>query len=140
MTTRRTVATLAALAALPWGRARAQAPAEAHARFAAEAARMRDQAVAAGDQPYGAVLVFEGAIAGLGASRVIADNNPDAHAERVALRAAQRALARVDLTGATIYATSIPCAICQRALAAAGVSAMRVGPQAEDRGPPKAGL
>ncbi|MCU0818139.1 MAG: nucleoside deaminase [Beijerinckiaceae bacterium] len=105
--------------------------------FAAEAARQRDAAVAAGDQPYGAVVVLDGRIIGKGASRVITDRNPDAHAERIALWDAQRQLGREDLSGAVIYASSPPCAICQRALAKARISRMRVGPDARDHGAPR---
>lgn len=132
----RRMAVSAALAALPWHREQARAGDE-HFGFAAEALLMRDQAVATGDQPYGAVLVLNGRIAGRGASRVIADNNHDAHAERVALWAAQKTLGRKQLDGAVIYASSSPCAICQRALAAAQVSEMRVGRDAVSIGAPQ---
>jgi tRNA(Arg) A34 adenosine deaminase TadA len=107
--------------------------------FAAEAARQRDAAVAAGDQPYGAVVVLDGRIIGKGPSRVITDRNPDAHAERIALWDAQRQLRREDLSGAVIYATSPPCTICQRALAKARISRMRVGTDARDHGAPRGG-
>ncbi len=118
--------------------AQAPAVAEPDRFFMAEAFRMKDEAVARGDQPYGAVLVVAGAIAGYGPSRVVSDRNPDAHAERVALWEAQKRLGRQSLAGAVVYATSRPCAACQRALASAGVARMRVGPAAEDAGPPHA--
>ena len=97
---------------------------------------MKEEAVKNGDQPYGAVLIVDGAIAGYGPSRVNSDRNPDAHAERVALWEAQRRLGRQDLAGAVVYATSRPCSACQRALAAANVARMLVGPTAEDAGRP----
>ncbi len=99
---------------------------------------MKEEAVARGDQPYGAVLVVSGRIEGYGPSRVTTDRDPDAHAERVALWDAQRRLGRQTLGGAVIYATSRPCAACQRALAAAGVERMLVGATAEDAGRPEA--
>jgi tRNA(adenine34) deaminase len=98
--------------------------------------RMKDEAVQGSDQPYGAVLVIDGQIAGYGPSRVNSTRNPDAHAERVALWEAQRRLGREILAGAVIYSTSRPCSACQRALAAANVERMRVGPAAEDAGRP----
>lgn len=104
--------------------------------FVAEAARMKRQAVASGDQPYGAVVVMAGAIVGYGPSRVILDNNLDAHAERVALWDAQRRLGTQDLTGAVIYSTSRPCSICQPALSLANVGRMYVGADADDAGRP----
>lgn len=120
------------------------APRPAHALtererfFVAEAARMRREAIAAGDQAYGAVMVRNGEIVGWGPSRVVTDRNPDAHAERVALWDAQRRLGTKDLTGAIIYSTSPPCSLCQAALAAANVASMRHGPAATDIGRPRA--
>jgi tRNA(Arg) A34 adenosine deaminase TadA len=108
-----------------------------HAPFAAEAMRMRDEAVARGDQSYGAVIVRQGAIVGHGPSRVITDRNPDAHAERVALWDAQKRLATLDLSGALIYSTSRPCALCEAALARANVERMYHGPEAIDAGRPR---
>jgi adenylosuccinate lyase len=65
---------------------------ESERHFIAEAARMKREAEASGDQPFGAVVVKDGSIIGYGPSRVIVDRNPDAHAERVALWDAQRRL------------------------------------------------
>lgn len=103
----------------------------------AEAFRLRDQAVAAGDQAYGAVVVLDGRIVGFGPSRVVQDGNLDAHAERVALWDAQARLGRRDLAGAVIYSSSRPCALCQRALAAAGVARMIHGRDRTDAGAPR---
>lgn len=107
------------------------------AQFIAEAFRMRDQAVAAGDQPYGAVIVLSGEIVGCGASRVVADRDNDRHAERVALKDAQTRLGREDLSGAVIYSSSVPCMVCQPVLARFGVARMIHGRQASDAGPPR---
>ncbi len=115
---------------------------KAHAQtdvFIAAAAQQRDAALAAGDQPYGAVVVLDGRIIGTGRSRVVTDRNLDAHAERVALWDAQRQTGREDLSGAVIFATSPPCVICQRALERAQISSMRVGPEGRDYGAPRGG-
>lgn len=104
--------------------------------FVAEAARMKREAVASGDQPFGAVVVMGDTIVGYGPSRVVSDRNPDAHAERVALWDAQRRLGRRDLSGAVIYSTSRPCAICERALADGNIERMFFGPEATDAGKP----
>ena len=116
--------------------AQSQAQTEQQRFFIAEAQRMKDEAVKNGDQPYGAVLVVDGAIAGYGPSRVNSTRNSDAHAERVALWEAQQKLGRQTLAGSVVYATSRPCSACQRALAAANVERMLVGPTAEDAGRP----
>jgi hypothetical protein len=65
--------------------------------FVAEAARMKREAIASGDQPFGAVVVMGDTIVGYGPSRVVVDRNPNAHAERVALWDAQRRLGTSDL-------------------------------------------
>jgi hypothetical protein len=62
-------------------RSQALALAELEQFFIAEAIRMKNQAVASGDQPFGAVVVKAGVIIGYGPSRVIVDRNPNAHAE-----------------------------------------------------------
>ena len=94
------------LALVLLGNAAALGEAEKH--FIAEAARMKREAAASGDQPFGAVVVKDGSIVGYRPSRVIVDHNPDAHAERVALRNAQKRLGINDMTGAVMYSTSRP--------------------------------
>jgi tRNA(adenine34) deaminase len=111
----------------------------ANARRWAEAAEaMRTQALSWGDQAYGAVLVLDGAIVGEGPSRVVLNNDPTAHAEREAIRDAQRRLGRRSLPGSVLYSTSRPCAACEAAAAAAQVSRMIHGPALTDAGAPVA--
>ena len=69
-------------------------------------------ALAAGEVPIGAVVVLGDRVIGRGANRPIAANDPTAHAEIVALRAAGASLRNYRLTGATLYATVEPCAMC----------------------------
>lgn len=107
------------------------------AYFLAEAERMRRQAVAAGDQAYGAVLVLDDKIVAYGPSRVVTDRNPNAHAERVAVWAAQASLGRNDLTGAVLYSTSRPCAACEAVAAEANVARMIHGAGGIDAGKPR---
>lgn len=107
------------------------------AHFIAEAFRMRELAIASGDQAYGAVIIVDGTIAGYGPSRVVVDSNADAHAERVALWDAQRRLGRQELEGAVIYSTSRPCTVCQQSLVRAGVARMYVGRDGDDHGAPQ---
>lgn len=110
-------------------------PAE-HRAFIAAAERMRREAVAAGDQSYGAVVVRAGEIIGWGPSRVVVDRNLNAHAERVAIRDAQARLGRSDLTGAVLYSTSRACPVCEAAAAKAGISRMYWGANGSDGGAP----
>lgn len=120
----------------------ALAPLRAHAssqdrRWYDAAAAMKRLAESWGDQPYGAVLVLDDALVGEGPSRVVKDRDPDAHAERVAIRDAQRKLGRTSLAGAILYSTSRPCAACEAAAAAAGVQRMIYGDGLTDAGTPR---
>ena len=105
-------------------------------RWYEAAAEMRRLAESWGDQPYGAVLVLGGALVGEGPSRVIKNQNPDAHAEREAIRDAQQRLGREKLHRAVLYSTSRPCSLCEAAAAKAGVARMYFGPKLTDAGVP----
>ncbi len=77
-------------------------------------------AAEAGEVPIGAVVVREGAegaeIVARGQNRVLRDQDPTAHAEIVALRAAAAALGNYRLAGCTLYVTLEPCAMCAGAM------------------------
>mgnify|MGYP001806156276 CR=1 FL=1 len=107
------------------------------ARWYDAAEALRQQALSWGDQPHGAVLVLEGALVGEGPSRVVLRADPTAHAEREAIRDAQRRLGRTRLTGAVLYSTSRPCRDCERAAAAADVARMVHGADLRDAGRPQ---
>jgi tRNA(adenine34) deaminase len=70
----------------------------------------------AGEVPIGAVVVHNGAILATGQNRVLRDNDPTAHAEIIALRAAAAALGNYRLPGCALYATLEPCAMCAGAM------------------------
>lgn len=92
------------------------------------------RAAAGGEVPVGAVVVLGGAVIGRAANRPIAATDPTAHAEVLALREAARVAGNYRLTGATLYATVEPCAMCCGALLQARVERLVYG--ADD---PKAG-
>ena len=102
---------------------------------AAEA--MRQLALSGGDQSYGAILVLGGTVVGEGPSRVIRNSDPDAHAEREAIRDAQRRLGVSNLAGSVLYSTSRPCRLCEAAAAEANVARMYFGPGLVDAGAPR---
>ena len=122
------------LAALGAAATRADA---APSEFVAAALRMKEQAVAAGDQAYGAVVVRNREIVGGGPSRVRQNGEWAGHAEREALRDAQRRLSRDDLSDCVMYSTSRPCGACERAAAQAKLARMYYGPDATDAGAPR---
>ena len=129
--TRRTLIAAAGMLVIP-ARANAQ-----HREFIAAAFRMREQAVAAGDQAYGAVVVRASHIVGWGPSRVRERGEWVGHAEREAMRDAQRSLARDDLSDCVMYSTSRPCGACERVAAQAKLSRMYYGADATDAGAPR---
>jgi tRNA(Arg) A34 adenosine deaminase TadA len=114
----------------------ATAVAQANA-YVAAAFKMKADAEKAGDQPYGAVVVHGDEIVGWGPSRVVTRNDPTAHAEREAIRDAQRRLGKLDLSGSMLYSTSRPCSLCERAAAEAKVARMIHGVSAIDAGAPR---
>jgi tRNA(Arg) A34 adenosine deaminase TadA len=61
--------------------------------------------------PFGAVVVMNGSVIGKGCNSVVAENDPTAHAEIVAIRQACRNINNFDLSGATLYSTCEPCPI-----------------------------
>ncbi|WP_255346133.1 tRNA adenosine(34) deaminase TadA [Pseudoxanthomonas sp. GW2] len=78
--------------------------------------------------PVGAVVVSAGGeVIGEGWNHNIADHDPSAHAEIMALRQAGRALANHRLVGATLYVTLEPCAMCAMALVHARVARVVYG-------------
>jgi tRNA(adenine34) deaminase len=77
---------------------------------------------AAGEVPVGAVLVHDGQLLAEGWNCPIGTSDPTAHAEIVALRRAAAAAGNYRLTGATLYVTLEPCAMCSGALMHARVA------------------
>ena len=95
---------------------------EAADRFwMAQALELADYAAAQGEVPVGAVVVRDGQRIGCGWNRVIALNDPSAHAEVMALRQAGQVTGNYRLGGATLYVTLEPCPMCAGALVHARV-------------------
>ena len=90
--------------------------------------------LADGEVPVGAIVVVGGAIVGRARNAPVALTDPTAHAEVLALRAAGLETGNYRLTGATLYATVEPCAMCSGAALHARVARVVFG--ASD---PKAG-
>jgi tRNA(adenine34) deaminase len=95
--------------------------------FMREAVRLARAGAAQGEVPVGAVVVMEGEIAGRGWNSPVTRNDPTAHAEILALREAGERAANYRLTGATLYVTLEPCAMCAGALVAARVDRLVFG-------------
>jgi tRNA(Arg) A34 adenosine deaminase TadA len=97
------------------------------ARFMDLALDEADRAATAGEVPVGAVIVLDGRVLARGHNAPIAQRDPTAHAEIVALRAAARELGNYRLPGATLYSTVEPCAMCCGAVIQARVARLVYG-------------
>ncbi|MGE4243027.1 tRNA adenosine(34) deaminase TadA [Ramlibacter sp.] len=84
--------------------------------FMARALDEARRSLAAGEVPVGAVVVRDGEIVATGHNQPIARNDPTAHAEIVALRAAAAKLGNYRLDGCELYVTLEPCAMCAGAM------------------------
>lgn len=81
-------------------------------RYLEQAVDLATQNVGEGGGPFGAVVVTPDGRVHAGVNRVTRDNDPTAHAEVVAIRAAAAATADFDLTGSVLYASCEPCPMC----------------------------
>lgn len=66
--------------------------------------------------PFGCVIVKDGQVVGQGNNRVVADHDPTAHAELLAVRDACAHLGTHKLTGCTLYTSCEPCPMCLGAI------------------------
>jgi tRNA(adenine34) deaminase len=91
-------------------------------------------AEAAGEVPIGCVVVCGGSVIASAGNRTIADRDPTAHAEMLAIRDAARALGSERLTDCDLYVTLEPCAMCAGAISFARIRRLYYG-----AGDPKGG-
>lgn len=82
--------------------------------------------------PFGAVLVRDGAVLAEAWNQVVADHDPTAHAEIMAIRKACQKLNSFQLEGCTIYTSCEPCPMCLAALYWARVDAVVYAASKED--------
>jgi len=98
-----------------------------HGTFMRAALDEARRALEAGEVPVGAIVVLDGQIIGRGFNQPISANDPTAHAEIVALRAASRARGNYRLVGTTLYVTIEPCLMCVGAMVHARVGTLVFG-------------
>ena len=84
-------------------------------------------AAAASDVPVGAVIVRDGAIIARASNRTVRDQDPTAHAELLAIRAAAVAVGSERLTDCDLYASLEPCAMCAAAISFARIRRLYFG-------------
>ncbi|HEX8559650.1 MAG TPA: tRNA adenosine(34) deaminase TadA [Pyrinomonadaceae bacterium] len=108
---------------------------DADERWMREALRAAREAALAGEVPVGACVVgADGELLAAAGNRTRADCDPTAHAEVLALREAARRAGNYRLTGAVVYSTVEPCAMCAGALVQARVRRLVYGARDERAG------
>jgi tRNA(adenine34) deaminase len=82
---------------------------------------------ARGEVPVGAVVVRNGEVLAAAGNRTLADKDPTAHAELLAIREAAKKLGSERLTDCDLYVTLEPCAMCAAALSFARIRRLYYG-------------
>jgi guanine deaminase len=82
--------------------------------------------------PFGALIVKDGVVIATGVNEVLGNNDPTAHAEVQAIRAASRKLNNFDLAGCVIYSSCEPCPMCLAAIYWARIDAIYFANSRED--------
>src|SRR5215212_8998483 len=82
---------------------------------------------ARGEVPVGCVIVADGTVIARAGNRTLADKDPTAHAEVLAIRAAAMALGSERLTDCDLYVTLEPCAMCAAAMSFARIRRLYYG-------------
>ncbi|RAI03637.1 tRNA-specific adenosine deaminase [Acuticoccus sediminis] len=80
-----------------------------------------------GEVPVGAVIVKDGAILASAGNRTLADLDPTAHAEIIAIRSAARVIGSERLLDCDLYVTLEPCAMCAAAISFARIRRLYFG-------------
>src|SRR2546428_40725 len=81
----------------------------------------------AGEVPIGCVIVHDGDMIAQAGNRTLADRDPTAHAEMVAIRQAAAALGSERLVDCDLYVTLEPCAMCAAAISFARIRRLYYG-------------
>ena len=98
-----------------------------HESFMSQAIKLAKKAEAEGEVPVGAILVVGGKVVGKGWNQVISQQDPTAHAEIQAIRAACASVKNYRLVDAKLYVTLEPCSMCAGALIHARVKTVVFG-------------
>ena len=100
--------------------------------FMRQAIALAVENVRNGGGPFGAVIVKDGKVVATGVNRVTANNDPTAHAEVSAIRAACTKLGTFDLSGCDIYTSCEPCPMCLGAIYWAHIGKVYYGANQHD--------
>lgn len=82
--------------------------------------------------PFGAVVVKNNVVVGVGNNHVLENNDPTAHGEIMAIRDACKNLKTYDLTGCELYTSCYPCPMCLSAIIWSNIKTVYYGNTKED--------
>lgn len=82
--------------------------------------------------PFGAIIVKDGKVIATGHNQVVANHDPTAHAEIVAIRKASLLLKQFDLSDCSLYTTCEPCPMCYGAIHWARIPTVHYGATRDD--------
>lgn len=88
-----------------------------------------------GGRPFGAVIVKDGNIVATGVNEILRTNDPTAHAELMAIRAASQIFESPNLAGCIVYASGQPCPMCMAAMRMAGIGSIYYAYSNDDGAP-----
>lgn len=92
-----------------------------------EALKLAQHASLQDEVPVGAIVVYDNEVIGKGWNQPIAQNDPSAHAEIIALQTAAKAIQNYRLLNATLYVTLEPCIMCVGAMLHARIKKLVFG-------------
>jgi tRNA(adenine34) deaminase len=92
-----------------------------NSNFMAHALAEARAAAAAGEVPVGCVIVRAGEVIARAGNRTLAEHDPTAHAEMMAIRHAAAALGSERLPDCDLYVTLEPCTMCAAAISLARI-------------------
>lgn len=108
---------------------------ERNADFLGQALELAYANVDMGGRPFGALIVKDGRIVARAVNEIIKTNDPTAHAELLAIRAASQRLGTASLAGCAVFASGQPCPMCMAAMRLAGIESITYAYSNEDGAP-----
>lgn len=94
---------------------------KANQEFLRQAIELAYNNIEKGGRPFGAVIVKDGKVIASGVNQILTTNDPTAHAELLAIRAASQVLGTANLEGCSVFASGHPCPMCMAAMRLAGI-------------------
>lgn len=105
---------------------------ESDKKFLERALAAADENIGSGGGPFGALIVREGRVIALSGNRVVAEADPTAHAEVLAIRSAAALLGTHILSDCVLYTSCEPCPMCLGAIYWAGITRVVYAATRED--------